>query len=127
MEVENDLVKYWFEDGILFNEFKEPFTMDLENIKKIVSLRHQISNGEKKYWVYDVRKVRSMTKEARDYAEVYGQDYLYATAVIVNSHITMFLFNIFVKIKTPTVSLKVFKTSDKAVEWLKELKSKTKD
>jgi hypothetical protein len=102
MEVENDLVKYWFEDDILFNDFKGPFTMDLENIKSIVALRHQISNGEKQY-------------------------YLYASAVIGNSHITMFLFNIFVKIKTPTVSLKVFTSADKAVEWLKALKRKNKD
>jgi hypothetical protein len=125
--MENDIIKYWIEDGILYSSYKMPVDVTLENAKAIIELRHAISNNEKQYWCQDITNLKSFTKEGRDYADIHGQDFLYATAVIVNSHITMFIFNIFIKIKTPRIPFQAFKNKEAAVAWLKELKKKNKD
>jgi hypothetical protein len=122
-KIENDLIAYWIDDGILYSEFKKPIVMTLENIKSFISLRHEISNNQKQYWCSDITSMKSFTKEGRDYADIHGQDFLYASAVIVNSHITMFIFNVFLKIKNVKIPFKAFKNKEDAVIWLKKLQS----
>lgn len=125
--VENDIIKYWIDDGILFSEYKKPVNITLNDAKAVILLRHQISNNKNQYWCYDIAFLKSYSKETRDYADVHGQDMLYATAVIVNSHITMFLFNSFIKLKKPVIPTHVFKNKEKAVAWLKEMKKKNEN
>nr|WP_152547409.1 hypothetical protein [Flavobacterium seoulense] len=96
--------------------------MDIEKIKALIDLRHEISNGEKQYWCYDFDGIKSYDKDARDYAEIHGQEYLYACAAIFNSHITKFTLNTFMILKTPLIPLKGFTKKDAAANWLKELK-----
>ncbi|MFM7021751.1 MAG: hypothetical protein ACKOXB_02150 [Flavobacteriales bacterium] len=124
---ENELIKYWIEDGILHNKIKEPMVMDLDNIKKVIALRHEISAGEKQYWCFNFDGIKSYTKEGRDYADLHGQDYLYGTAAIVNSHITMYLVNIFIKIKNPTIPFRAFKNTADGVAWLNDLRNKNRN
>jgi len=123
-ELKNEYIRFWFEDGILCSEFINPVVLGLDEMKGMIELRHTISNNSAQYWLYDLRNVTSMPKAARDYAEIHGQEFLRASAVIVNSHITMFIFKIFVKIKTPVIPFQVFTDRKKAIEWLKELKKK---
>lgn len=123
-EVENDFIKFMIEDGILFSQFKTTSIGTLEDIKAIINLRHEISAGEKQYWCYDFSGMKTFDKDARDYADKYGQDYLHACAVILNSHITKFIVNTFILLKKPAVPLKGFSKKEDAVNWLKELKKK---
>lgn len=122
--VENDFMKFWIEDGILYSQFKKPTIGSLENIKVIIDLRHEASAGEKQYWCYDFGGINSFDKESRDYADNNGQDYLHACAVILNSHITKFILNTFMRLKKPRVPLKGFTKKSEAVQWLNELKEK---
>ncbi len=122
-EAENDFMKFWIEDGILYSEFKKPTVGTLENIKAIIALRHEASAGEKQYWCYDFGGIKTFDKVARDYADEYGQDYLHACAVLLNSHITKFIVNTFTLLKKPVVPLKGFTKREDAVNWLLEMKS----
>lgn len=70
----------------------EPIAVDLKIMSKLIELRHEISNNTNQYWCMDGTKLLSLNKEARDYAEKYGQDFIYANAMIVNSHVTKFIF-----------------------------------
>lgn len=123
-EAENDFIKFWIEDGILYSKFKQPTIVNIEKIKALIELRHEISEGEKQYWCYDFDGIKSYDKEARDYAEIYGQEYLHACAVIFNSHIAKFTLNAFMILKTPLIPLKGFTKKSEAVNWLNELKRK---
>jgi hypothetical protein len=124
---ENDFIKYWIEDGILYSEYKKPTDNTLENVKSMIALRHVISNNKKQCWCYDITLLKSYSKEGRDYADLHGQDYLHASAILVNSHVTMFLFNSFLKLKKLVVPVQVFKQKDKATKWLKEMKQKNQN
>jgi hypothetical protein len=123
-EVENDFIKFWIEDGILYSQFKEPTIVNIEKIKALIALRTEISDGESQYWCYDFKDIEAYDKEARDYAEIYGQEYLYACAAVFNSHIAKFTLNVFMILKTPLIPLKGFIQKRDAVNWLNELKKK---
>ena len=123
-ELENDNIKYWIEDGILYSVFKKPTVMTLDNIKTFIEMRHELSGNKKQYWCVDIKSLRSFTKEGRDYADVHGQDFLHACATVVNSHVTKFIFNVFLRIKKPRIPFRAFKNKEEAVAWLKEIKAK---
>ncbi|MFV8346068.1 hypothetical protein [Flavobacterium sp. ZB4P13] len=123
-EVENDFIKFWIENNILYSQFKKPTDGTIENIKAIIDLRNEISDDKKQYWCYDFNGIKSYDKDARDYAEKNGQEHLYACAAILNSHIAKFILNAFMVLKKPTVPLKGFTKKNDAINWLKELKEK---
>lgn len=123
-EVENEYVKYWFEDEVLMNELKKPVHINLEIMKSLIDLRHQISNGESQYWCMDGTKILSVNKEARDYAAKNGQDFIHANAAIISSHLAKALFNAFMILKRPEIPFVFFTKKEKAIEWLMEMKAK---
>jgi len=125
-EIENDFIKFWIEDDILYSQFKEQTNGTLENLKAIIDLRHEISVGHKQYWCYDFNGIKSFDKASRDYAEIYGQENLHACAVVLNSHLTKFILNTFMRLKNPLVPLKGFTKKSEAIKWLNELKEKNK-
>lgn len=121
--IENEFLIFWVENGILFSRFKEPTEVTLDVMKKFIELRHNISEGDHQYWCYIAKDVRSYPKEARDYSSIHGQEYLYACACVVSSHITKFIFNAFNKINKPKIPFRAFKTKEEAVTWLKKVKA----
>ncbi|HTG66261.1 MAG TPA: hypothetical protein VL859_07795 [Flavobacterium sp.] len=123
--VKNDYIEFWLENGIMFSRFREGVEVDLERMKGVVRLREEISNGENQYWLYDLGNVKFITKEARDYADKYGQNYLKSVAVLVNSHITKYVYNTYIKLKKPIMPFLVFTNREKALEWLLEVKEKS--
>lgn len=122
--IKKECVEFWFENGILMSKFEKGTELNLINIKETIRLREEISKGQKQYWLYDLRNVKNMPKEARDYADQNGQNYLHAVAVLVNSHITKFIFNSYLKLKSPIMPFHVFADSEKAMSWLLEIKNK---
>ena len=123
-ELENSMVKFWHEDGILHSRYKQPIELTLTNAPIIIALRHEISANEKQYWCYDLTHLISFSKEAKDYAEIHGQDYLNACAVITGSHVAKFIYNSFALFKKVRIPLRAFTTKEAAVAWLKEIKKK---
>lgn len=122
--IENNFVKFWFENDILISEFQKNTELNLDSIKQVIAMREKISGGQKQYWVYDISNLKTVTKEVRDYAERYGQDYLFCIAVQVNSHVTKFMFNTYLKLNKPDFPFLVFSKREKAVEWLMDMKAK---
>lgn len=124
IELENEFIRFWVVDGILHSKFKMEVNMDLDMIQKLIEVRHAISDNVNQYWCYDVEEVKSFPKECRDYVDIYGQDFLFATAVVINSHIQKFLFNTFLKLKKSKIPFQAFTNKEKAIQWLWEIKSK---
>ncbi len=125
--IKNEYVKFWFENGILISRFQEGIELDLLNIKELIRMREEISRGEMQYWLYDITNLNNVSKEVRDYANKYGQGYLDAVAVLVNSHITKFMFNSYLRLNKPNFPFQVFANKEKAMEWLLENKGKSNE
>ena len=124
VRVENQYIEFWKEGGILFSSYKIPFEMTLENSKEIYALREQISDGEPQYFCYDITNLKSMSLEARKYGEIHGQEHLIASAVIVNSLLTKFIYSIFLNLYKVKIPTKAFDSREEGVKWLKSLKHK---
>jgi hypothetical protein len=82
-EASNDFVKFWMEDGIMYSRFLKEVQLDLECIQEFIQFRHEFSQGEKKYWLHDMKGLKIMTKDAKEYGDKYGQEFLYAGAIVV--------------------------------------------
>jgi hypothetical protein len=123
-ELENNLIRYWIENGILYSEFKQKIDLNVENVKEFISLRHEISNKKNQYWCMDFENLRSFPKDAQQYTEIYGQEYISAAGVVVSSHVSKFIFNSFALSKTSVVPLQMFSDKEEAVKWLKEMQTK---
>ena len=122
--LENEFIRFWIEDGILFSEFKQPIHLDLNIGVDIINLRHKISAGEKQYWCYDFKNILSMSSETKEQAAKYGQEYLHATAAIVYNHFQKFIVNIFISLKKPKIPFLAFTDKEKAISWLRSHQEK---
>jgi hypothetical protein len=120
--MENEIIKFWFEDEILYSKYLSATIGNKEIIESVIKLRMEISNHQNQYWCYDIRKLKSMNIESRNYAEKHGQDLLSACAVLVNSPVTQFIFNVFLRLKSPVIPFKSFIKEEDAIAWLKKLK-----
>ena len=122
--LENDTLKCWHEDGILHAAFQVP-VLDLAGTKIAVDLRVKVSNATSFPMLVDARKVKSITKESRDYlASDEGTKYLLATGLLLDSTIGRFLGNFFLQINKPKVPLKLFTDETEALNWLGQFKKK---
>ena len=125
-EASNNYTKYWMEDGIMHSIFLHAIHLDLDLCIELINFRHTFSKGEKQYWLYDLNKMQTMTKDAKDYASKYGDNYLHAAAIIVHSHLQKFIINTFITVKKPNVKTRIFTDKVKAKNWLLELKAKNR-
>ena len=118
-EFEDDLHKIWLEsDGILYSEFKKEVILNVAISQYMINSRHKISAGEKQYWLYDFKNIKSMPSEGKEYADRYGQDFLYAAAALVHNHLQKYIVNIFIAIKKPKVPFRAFTNKQEAKDWL---------
>ncbi len=119
---DDDFFKLWKEQvGITYTSYPEKVFLDINNMKRIIDIRHRFSQGEKQFLCYDFRNVTGMNKEARDYSGIYGNEYFHACAVLVNSRAQLYMFNIYAILKKPKTPFKAFLNKEEAVSWLKKM------
>jgi hypothetical protein len=111
------------EDGIMYSCFLKELKLDLEYIQEFIQFRHEFSQGEKQYWLHDLNGLKIMTKDAKEYGDKYGQEFLHAGAIIVHNHLQKFLLNTFIIVKKPRVTTAIFTNKVSAKKWLLEQKS----
>jgi hypothetical protein len=117
---DDDFLKLWKEeDGISYSNYPQKIFLDLNNMKRIIDIRHRFCQGEHLFFCYDFRNVTGMNKEARDYSDIYGNEYFHACAVLVNTRAQLYMFNIYALLKKPKTPFKAFIKKEDAVTWLK--------
>ena len=117
-ETSNHFTKFWMEDGIMHSIFLHDVQLDLDYCIALINLRHTFSNEESQYWLYDLNNLQSMSKDAKDYAAKYGDNYIHAAAIIVHSNLQKFIINTFITVKKPNVKTRIFTDKTKAKNWL---------
>jgi hypothetical protein len=115
---ENNYIKAWYENNILFAEFKIE-KLDLKSAKETVDLRLDMAEGVNHLVLIDAQQVKTITKEARDYfASEEGSKFIIASALVLNSTVGKLLGNFFLQISKPKVPLHLFTNKNDALEWL---------
>lgn len=122
--IENEDYKLWIDNGLLFSVFKKPTHMTLEVAKSAVELRHSISNNQCQYWCMDLRNLKETSDEAKKYIDENGEEFLFACAMIVNSHLMKFMVKGFNRKKKRKIPLEIFSSETDAINWLNEMKER---
>ncbi|MEX0967991.1 MAG: hypothetical protein WD077_12185 [Bacteroidia bacterium] len=122
-EIETPYWRLWIEDQILIGVIKENTVFDLETAKNTVNDRLKVTGGKSYPICMDVRNIKSITKEARDFlATSSSTSGLIAAAFIVESSANRIMANIFVTFNQPKLPLKLFNEMDSALKWLERYK-----
>lgn len=81
----------------------------------------EIANGVRRPFMIDMSKVRSMSREAREfYAGPVPAKSLLATAIVTNSNIGKIVANFFLGLTKPSMPTRMFTDYESALAWLKQ-------
>jgi len=121
-EIENEFVKFWLKDGIMFGEYKPNKVVTIDAAKRIADDRIQLSENKSLPNLVFISNLSSVTKEARDYfSKGPGMNCISKLALITTSPIGRVTGNFFLQINKPITATKLFTSVDEAVKWLKEV------
>ena len=94
-----------------------PEVKDVDMIKGHVQKGQEIF-GVGGYCLSDIRKLKSMSREVREYMK--ENSTVVAVAVLVNNGLSKMVSNLFINISRPPYLAKAFKNEAAALKWLEE-------
>lgn len=107
-------------DNIPIGTFKVE-TLDIKIARHVVAKRLDTTNYKQCITIADVRSIKKITKEARDFmASEQGCEGIIATAIIIDSPLGMMLANFYISINKPLRPVKLFTNIAKAKKWLSQ-------
>jgi len=123
-KIETSIAYFYIENDILFMRSKKDADITLEANIESVDARKKLQNGKKMLVLIDTRNVWQVTNEARAYATTKEvEDLSIAMALLPGLNITTILIaSFFIKFNKPSIPTKLFKSEDKAIEWLNSFK-----
>lgn len=110
-------------DGIFFLCYKPLHHLDITIAREVVRERVEFKQGTAYPSLFDVRKVRDISKEARDYMAEDGNDLVKASAIVLDSPMLRMMANFFIKVSKPKNPTRVFTDEASAIEWLQQFKT----
>ena len=117
-----DYIKFVVEDGILHCVYNNLDLLDLDIAKVCVRARLEFV-GDKSYpSLFDIRLVKTSTKEARDYLANEGNALVSASAILIDSPMLKMAANFYIMVNKPVNPTRMFTSKSSAVEWLAQYK-----
>jgi len=111
----------WMEDGICRTVVKSNAVIELHHAQENTDTVVTLSNNSQPPILVDIRKIKSINKEARDHFAMRDRKpRVCAIAMLINSPLSKVVGNFYLAINQPSVPTKLFNSEDKAIEWLKQ-------
>lgn len=120
-QVENDFAIFYAIDGVMHFIYKQGVNLDLSAAKEVVADRLRAQENRSFPVICDVRGVKSINKEARDYLAKEGSQQIEAVAMIVGSPARKVMSNFYLAVNKPEVPTKLFISEEEAFDYLKSL------
>jgi len=119
--IENEFARFWIKNGIMYGEYKDNVTINLDAARKVAGIRVQLSNNKPFLNLAYITALNKVTKEARDFFSTgEGMHCIKKLALITTSPISKMVGNFFLQISKPTTPTRLFTREEDAVTWLKE-------
>jgi hypothetical protein len=107
-------------DGIARTVVKQNAEIFLQDAKENTAAIETFYNGKKFPLVVDIRKIKSISSEAREHFTLKGREsVVVAYAMILSSSLSRMIGNFFLSFHKPVVPVKLFDGEEKALAWLK--------
>ena len=124
--MENEVIttkvaKLWMgEDNIVRASYAQNANITLKDVQDVIEIYLKLTNGKPYPLLADVRHIKSLTREAREYSVKQEVNKIYtANAILIGSHVSRVIINFFLKFNKPPVPTKVFTIENEALAWLK--------
>lgn len=122
MYYSNDYSEFWIEDGILRFVYRPNILVDRKAAEKIVRDRLRFQN-EKAYPILcDLRNLRNVEKEGRDFLAQQGSILATAVALLIEPFFSEKLSQIFIETSKPKVPTSLFTSEMQALKFLEKFK-----
>ncbi|WBM75101.1 STAS/SEC14 domain-containing protein [Saprospira grandis] len=117
-EVNTDLARVWALSPNLMKEvYYRTKANDIALVREHIRLCHE-TFGLKKYYITDIRLLKSASREAREYLRDYSG--AAAAAIIVGGGLSKMLGNMYMSFSKPLYPTRIFRDEKKAIAWLVE-------
>jgi hypothetical protein len=120
--LENEYIKVWIKDNIMYSEYKIA-DVDLEKSVKMIETRLSMCKGKPYPFLADVTRVKSIDRASREaFSHGKGVELMTACALIIASPVNQLLGNFFMFVNKPTIPTKLFTSQSEALMWLEKFK-----
>jgi hypothetical protein len=111
----------WMEsDGIARTVVKPDADIFLQDAKENTAVIETFYSGKKFPLIVDIRKIKSISPEAREHFTLKGRESVVkAYAMLLSSSSSRLIGNFFLSFHKPAVPVKLFGDEDEALTWLK--------
>jgi hypothetical protein len=108
------------DDRVLtFKPFEGVTTVNLDDVKEMYSIFMELTKGVPHLYYSDNTNLKSLGREERIYVSTRIHNFASAMAIKENSAIVRFITHTMVHLTNPEISIKMFKTEESAINWLK--------
>jgi hypothetical protein len=107
------------EDQIYIYKAIKNSSIDLETVKEMTKIGDEWNGTELCANLIDIRDVLFIDSKARAYGAEQYRSYVAGQAILIESKISSYFANLFLKFSTPKVPTKLFTNEDEALFWLK--------
>ena len=121
-QLENDDIKLWIKDNIMYAEYK---TINVTKDKAISMIRTRLSLCKGKAYPFfaDVTGVKSIDRDSREeFSHGEGIELMPACALLTKSPVNQILGNFFMFVNKPLIPTKLFTSPQDALEWISKFK-----
>src|SRR5688572_24107988 len=113
-KVETQYVKFWKEDDLMHGVYSKAVDVDISVAREVSEARIKFSEGKSYPLLFDMRGIKSVSKEARIYFADEGAKHISACALIADSAYTKTLADVFVTVNKPRMETRLFDNAAKA-------------
>lgn len=107
------------DDQIYVYKALKKASIDLETVKEMTKVGDAWNGTELCANLIDIRDVLFIDSKARTYGAEQFRSYVAGQAILIESKISSYFANLFLKFSNPKVPTKLFTKEDEAMEWLK--------
>ncbi len=118
--VDTPYISIWKEEGIINCVFTDNLIINIETAQHCVNERVLFSEGQAYPCLINLRGVKSMNRDAREYLATEGTHLIKAGAFLTSSALTKMLGNMFLAINKPNIPSRLFSNRATAIAWLKK-------
>lgn len=95
-------------------------TIDMETLEKMTQMGDTWNGTRLCANLIDVRDMLFIDSKTREYAAAQFRPHVAGQAILIDSRISSYFANIFLKFSKPKVPTKLFTSEDEALKWLRE-------
>jgi hypothetical protein len=111
--------KFWRDGNLLRGECFEAAEETLADAKEQLQHQRAMLDGKPLPFLMDIRRVRSLSRDARAYfASPPAADVFAATALLISSPLSRAVGNFFLGLNRPSMPTRLFTSDDEARAWL---------